>query len=328
MRFPRAILSLAFVLALGYSSAAQTGGPSFRTGQAPGEAAALNGRVEQAQRFPAGTPPQAAAEQQGGLIPAGLAPPSPGDADLGQQVLLKRQEKATPFSAFASLSGFYTNNAALTNAAQVEDFFFVGEVGVSYQPRITRDLVAEITVRQADFRYARYDVLDFESLNVGAGLSYSPQVLRGVLLSARYNFNRLTDGKEHDEFFKNQTLTLAAMRSFELSKAHYIYVGGSAVLGWSDPVAPGRNEYGGVLGYHLNWSRAVSTDLFYRAALFDYTRGREDWNQTLALSARWDVTRWFNVTGTISEGFNNSNAHIFNYQVFNGGVVLAGVITF
>jgi len=37
-------------------------------------------------------------------------------------------------------------------------------------------------------------------------------------------------------------MTLAAVRSLELSKAHYLYVGGSAVLGWSDPVAPGRTS--------------------------------------------------------------------------------------
>jgi hypothetical protein len=129
------------------------------------------------------------------LIPAGIAPSSPGDADLGEQVLLKRQDKATPFSAFANLSGFYTNNAALTNAARVDDFFFVGEVGVSYQPRFTAELLGEITVREADFRYARYDALDFESLNAGAGLTYTPHYLGGIALSARYNYNRLTDGK-------------------------------------------------------------------------------------------------------------------------------------
>ena len=316
------LIVLAFGSGLASPADAETSSPS-----SPGSLSA-NARVEQAQRFQSGGTTDSVAGQDGGLIPAGIAPSSPGDPDIGQQVLLKRKEKATPFSAFATLSGFYTNNAALTNAVRVDDFFFVGEVGVSYQPRITRDLVAEITVRQADFRYAQYDVLDFESFNVGAGLTYTPRFLGGVGLSARYNFNRLTDGKEHDEFFKNQTLTLAAQRTFELSKAQYVFVGCSAVLGWSDPVAPQRDEYGVSLGHHLNWSRALSSDVFYRAAYFDYTRGRHDWNQTVAVSVKWDVTRWFNVTGTVSGGFNNSNEHVLNYQVFNGGIVLAGTITF
>jgi hypothetical protein len=294
----------------------------------PEGATAANARVEQAQRFRTGASSTDVESQQAGLVPAGLAPPSPGDRDLGQQVLLRRKEKATPFSAFATLTGFYTSNAALTNAARVDDFFFVGEVGVSYQPRITRDLVAEITVREAAFRYAHYGVLDFESLNAGAGLTYTARALAGVAFSARYNFNRLTDGKEHEQFFENQTLTLAAMRSFELSKAHYLYLGASAVFGWSDPLPPQRDEYGVTLGYHCNWSRAVSTDLYYRPAMFAYVHGRDDWNQTVGLAVRWDVTRWFNLTGSISEGFNNSNEHVFNYQVFNGGVALIGTLTF
>jgi len=327
MRVPHAAFLVMCLVALSSRVAAQTAAPSFRLGQSQTDVA-LNSRVEQAQRYQAGTTSQSATSADTGLVPAGLAPPSPGDRDLGQQVLLKRQTKATPFSAFATLSGYYTSNAALTNVARVDDFFFVGEVGVSYQPRITRELVAEITVREDDFRYAHYGALDFESLNAGTGLIYTPQFLGGIALSARYNYNRLTDGKEHNQFFENQTLTLAAMRSFELSKAHYFYGGVSAVLGWSDPVAPQRDEYGISMGYHVNWSRSFSSELYYRPALFAYTHGRDDWNQTLALSLKWDVTRWFNLTGTLSEGFNNSNEHVFDYQVFNGGLALTGTITF
>ena len=303
--------------------------PAYGQGGASREAAVVsNARVEQAQRFRLEPGNASDGATESGTVGYETAPSSPGDADLGQQVLLRRQERAMPFSAFANVSGFYTNNAALTNAAQVEDYFFVGEVGVSYQPRITQELVAEITVRQGVFRYAKYDVLDFESLNVGAGLTYAPQWLGGVALSARYNFNRLTDGDKHDEFFKNQTLTLAALRSFELSKAHYLFAGASAVFGWSDPVAPQRDEYGVFAGYHLNLTRSLSTDLYYRVAYYDYLEGRADWNQTVALSVKWDVTKWFNVSASVSGGFNNSNQDVFDYDVFNGGVALSGTITF
>ncbi len=257
-----------------------------------------------------------------------MAPPSPGDPDLGEQVILKRREKATPFSAFANVTGFYTSNAALTNGVELNDFFFVGEVGVSYQPRITRDLVAEITVRQAAFRYAKYDALDFESLNMGAGLTYVVRPLGGIALTARYNYNRLTDGSEHDEFFKNQTITVGLLKSFEFSKAHYVYVGYSSIFGFSDPVAPQRDEHGIFAGYHASLTRSVSSELFYRLALFDYLEGRYDWNQTLALSLKWDVTRWFNVAATVSGGFNNSNRDVFDYDVFNAGLTLSGILTF
>jgi hypothetical protein len=305
--------------------AAQTS--SFRTGEARSSAVS-NRRVEQGQRFrPDGAAVEEAREGSA-AAPADLAPPSPGDPDLGQQVILKRREKTTPFSAFANVTGFYTNNAALTNAAQVDDFFFVGEVGVSYQPRITRDLVAEITVREAAFRYAKFDELDFESLNLGAGLTYVVRPLGGIALTARYNYNRLTDGSDHDEFFNNQTITVGLLKSFEFSKAHYVYVGYSSIFGFSDPVAPERNEHGIFAGYHASLTRSISSELFYRVALFDYHEGREDWNQTLAISLKWDVTRWFNVAATASGGFNNSNRDVFDYDVFNTGLSLTGTLTF
>jgi hypothetical protein len=321
------VLLLSLTAMAGVSQVAVAQSPSFRTGQAR-SAAASNGRVEQGQRFrPDGAAVQEAIEGSA-AGPTELASSSPGDPDLGEQVILKRRDKTTPFSAFASITGFYTNNAALTNADQVDDFFFVGEVGVSYQPRITRDLVAEITVRQAAFRYAKFDELDFESLNTGAGLTYVVRPLGGIALTARYNYNRLTDGSEHDEFFKNQTLTLGVLKSFELSKAHYIYLGYSTIFGWSDPVAPQRDEHGVFLGYHLNLTRALSGGLFYRLALFDYLEGRDDWNQTLAVSLKWEVTRWFNIAATASGGFNESNRDVFDYDVFNAGLTLSGTFTF
>jgi len=291
-------------------------------------ASATSSRAEQAQQFNIAPLTQGVQVQQSGLIPAGMAPPSPGDADLGQQVLLKEREKASPFSSFASLSGFFTNNAALTNVNRVSDYFFVGEVGASYQPRISNDLVAEFTVREATFRYAHYGQLDFESLNAGCGLTYTSHTLGDVAFSARFNFNMLTDGTVHDVFFKNETLTLAAFRSFPIKRAQAFYAGISALFSWSQPVDPGRDEFGITAGYHVNWSRSFSTDLFYRPALFDYPHGRNDWNQTLTLALRWDLTRWLSVTGTLSEDFDNSNDHIYNYQVFNPGVGLIGTITF
>ena len=51
------------------------------------------------------------------------APSSPGDPDLGEQVILKRREKVRPFTVSADVSGFYTTNAALTDAFKVDDFF-------------------------------------------------------------------------------------------------------------------------------------------------------------------------------------------------------------
>lgn len=285
-----------------------------------------NARVEQAQRFRLEAP-----ARDTSAVPAftlDQAPPSPGDADLGEQVILRRREKLTPFKLFADVSGFYTDNAALTDRHRLDDFFLVAQVGISYQTRIATDLYAEVTVRQATFRYAEFDDLDFDSLNAGAGLTYICRPLWGLAFSVRYNFNRLTDGSQHDEFFKNHTVTVAAQKSFELSKAHYVYAGYSSLFAWSEPVAPERDEHGIYLGYHASLTRAISADLTYRVALFDYVHGRDDWNQSVALTVKWDVRRWLSFSATASGGFNRSNQSVFDYNVFTTGVGIFGSISF
>lgn len=256
------------------------------------------------------------------------APASPGDPDLGEQVILKKQEKPQPFSLFGTLSGFYTSNAALTNRNEADDLFAVAEIGVGYQQRLTSDFVAEINVRQAMFRYDEFDELDFESLNAGFGLTYVLRPLWNIALSARYNFNRLTDGSDHHEFFTNHTLTLGLLKTFSFSKAHYGYAGYASIFGWSDPVAPQRDEHGIFLGYRASLTRSLSTELYYRIAIFDYVDGREDLNQTLVAVARYDATSWLSFSLSASLGWNNSDRDVFDYEVFNAGAGIAAAVNF
>lgn len=283
-------------------------------------------RVEQAQRFR----PESAATETNALPAFALdqAPASPGDADLGEQVILRRREKLTPFKLFADVSGFHTTNAALTDTHRVDDFFLVAQVGASYQRRVATDLYGEVTVRQAIFRYAEFGDLDFDSLNAGAGLTYLARPLWGLAFSVRYNFNRLTDGRDYEEFFKNHTLTLAVQKSFELSKAHYLYAGYASVLGWSEPVAPQRDEHGIYIGYHVNLARSVAVEATYRIAYFDYVHGRDDLNQNLTVVVKWDPTRWLSIAASASLGLNYSNRDVFDYKVFSTGVGITGSITF
>ena len=257
-----------------------------------------------------------------------MAPSSPGDPDLGEQVILKRREKVRPFTVSADVSGFYTTNAALTDAFKVDDFFMAAQAAVSYQPQLAKSLFGEVTVRQAFFRYSELNELDFDSLNIGGGVTYLIEPLWNTAVSVRYNYNRLTDGAEHDEFFRNHTVTVGLSKTFELSKAHYIYTGCSALFAWSEPRESERDEYGVFLGYRVNLTRALSADASYRFAFFDYTEGRDDWNQTLAAGLQCHLTRALSVSATASLGFNNSNQNVFDYQVFNGGLTVAASFSF
>lgn len=297
--------------------------PSASAAPADGDAS----RVEQARRLRLG-PDLDEQSRREPLVPWGQTPASPGDEDLGEQVILKRQVKETPVSLQVDVSGFYTDNVALTDRGRNSDTFLVAQAGVGYRKRFTETLAFDAYLREAVFRYATNGDLDFESMNVGFGLTYVARPLWETVFSIHYNYNRLTDGSEHHEFFKNQTLNLSLLKAFELSKAHYIFAGYSAVFNFSEPVALQRDEYGVFAGYRVNLTRSLSADVFYRAAYFDYVNGRGDWNQSLGLGLKWSVTKAFSVSASVSFGWNTSNREIFDYYVSSPGIGLSASFAF
>lgn len=254
------------------------------------------------------------------------AAPSRGDDDLGQQLILKEKVKFRPFNIFGSFDSYYTTNVALTKNNPLDDMFYVGTVGASYTPRITDNLYGEVTVRQQFFRYDEYGVLDFDSFNAGAGLSYILSNFYDIGLSGRFNFNRLTDTQQGQEFYKEYSINLSAQKAFILSRAHYVYVGALTDINMTDPVLPQRNEYALFTGYQAKITRNFDAGLYYRLSWFDYaTGGREDLNQNLSLGLSYKIAEWCSINAATTFGFNNSNQPaFFNYDVINtgGGITL------
>ena len=95
----------------------------------------------------------------------GYAVASPNDKDLGEQQILKRQEEYLPFTISASTPVFYTSNVALVRDGEEDDVLFSPGISVTYQPRLTKTLYAEIGVAQQFFLYDRFSELDFASFD-------------------------------------------------------------------------------------------------------------------------------------------------------------------
>jgi hypothetical protein len=162
--------------------------------------------------------------------------------------------------------------------------------------------------------------LDFTSIDAGAGLTYRPLWLRGSDLFARYNFTDLISASSGQEFFQNHTAVFGAQRTFIFGRAHYAYAGVSAQFGFADPVENERDEYSGYAGYHLQVTRRLQADLFYRGGFFQYSGGnRQDWNQIVSLSGRYEVTTWLAVTMSAYLTTNRSNRPTFDYDAGNVG---------
>jgi hypothetical protein len=250
-----------------------------------------------------------------------FAAESPGDDDLGQQVILKSKSVYQPLSLFLGTQADYTSNVGLSEGFEEEDWFWRTTIGATYAPRIGNSLLGNLTVSQEVFRYNKYGVLDFESLHLGAGLSYNLWFLYGINAGVEFAYNRLTADDYSDEVFSNRTLTLTLSRNFILSRAHYFYVISSAEMGWSDPEQAERDEFTFVGGYHVRLARNFELNLLYRLAYYHYTQvDREDLNQTVQLTARYHLTKWLSANASIGGTTNDSDRRGFDYETLNTSV--------
>ena len=92
------------------------------------------------------------------------------------------------------------------------------------------------------------------------------------------------------------------------------------MLGISTPRSQERDQTGIHAAYHLQITRSLDADLFYRyAAQFYAEGGRVDHNQTLSLAVGFYPTRWLRVDASISAARNDSNEPEFKYDVLNVG---------
>lgn len=260
----------------------------------------------------------------------GYAPPSPADADLGEQRLLVPDSRYKSLTLFANASEFYTSNAALTNGGTQGDWFTALQFGGSWVPRIAGSLYGEVSVLQQLYRYAEYSNLSFNSLDVGGGLIYVFRDLGDLSVFARYNYNLLTDASSSNSIFYQQTIRLGLQKPFVFSRAHSATVAFNTDLnldGWPDYAL--RNRFALLAGYQVNLTRRLQANVFYQIAYFPFLDvDRRDWNQILSAGLAYNFTPWFSVNASISASFNDSNENFFTYNVFNTGAGVSAVLRF
>ncbi|MCX5806347.1 MAG: hypothetical protein NT010_09830 [Proteobacteria bacterium] len=246
------------------------------------------------------------------------APASPGDDALGQQYILKQKSEYEPFSVFGNLVWNWTSNVALTKNNPQDDNYIVTTGGVSYQPIIRPNLLGEITVVQQWFRYDKFTDMNFDSLNIGAGLSYAIPELSNLAVFSRYNYNRLTDADGTGEYFRNHTITFGFFKIFPLARTHYLYGGYSSQFGFSDPKIYQRDYHSAVGGYNIDITSKLSVDLSIRVSYIPYEEeGREDFNESVSLGITYKPKPWLILTFSSFAAFNQSKNGVFEYNVVN-----------
>ncbi|MDB6139956.1 MAG: hypothetical protein JWO94_3028, partial [Verrucomicrobiaceae bacterium] len=248
-----------------------------------------------------------------------FAPGSPGDDDIGQQLILKQVPKNDPFHFSADGYVFYTNNAANTSAGERRDTFFGWRAAAAFQPKITNRLFADVSVSEDWFRYNDLNELDFESFDASASLLYAMPELADSLLFAGYRYNRITN--DFDSLLNDHSVRAGIQKTVLIDRRNSIGLGlmGSWDL-QSDVPAIKRDEYSADVGWRFKLFPNLQFSLGYRSTYFDYAEaGRGDNLHNLAFGVSYVPWKNCEVYLSATYSFNHSNFAVYDYNAANLG---------
>jgi hypothetical protein len=275
--------------------------------------------------FPPTGPPSAV---EGGTVAA-----APGDADLGEQQILKRVEEYQPFTISAGAPFYWTSNVALTSSGEQGDFVVAPAAAVFYEPRITSTLYGLIDVREQLFYYDRFDSFNFGSFDFEVGFRYLVPQWHNLLLRVEYDYNRLTEKNSFAAFFQNHAFIIDASVPFRFGRAQTLILGAYANISAAaeesgqppniNAISAQRSDYGTYLSYSATLTRSFFINAVGTIVVRQYYEGgRDDISEILALTANYRVNKCLTVSAVSTLAASQSNQSVFDYNVANlGGAV-------
>ncbi len=259
-----------------------------------------------------------------------LAPPSGGDPDIGEQVILQPADSYEAFSAWTNWNYFWTSNPDLLDDTRGSDGLLTGSLGGSFLPYFGNNLFGEFSAEQSIYRYAERTDLDFDALSLTAGLIYVVRELGDLAVFANYGYDLLTDRRWDGEIFHSHTITTGVRKVFPITRGQRAYTSVNADFnlgGWPDYAL--RNNYAWLTGYQANLTRALKLDLYYQISAQAYLHDdRADLNQLIGGGLTYGLTDWLSVQTTASLGINSSTEEYYSYFAANLGGGIGVLINF
>ena len=222
------------------------------------------------------------------------------DEDLGMILLLQERQKYSPFSLAISSGLYYTDNAFLTETNTIEDAYWWNSLGLSYKPQLFGSLAADFTFGYDLVRYESNSELDYDEMEVGAGLLYILRDLGDLSLFGRYQYDRLMEPRDYSEIFVQHEIAVGFYKPFIINQNQFLYLRMSAEFGLdANPDPAKQNDYSGILGYRLTVLDDISVEPYYRARFLDFDGGREDLSHQvgLAINCRLGDSWYLGATG-------------------------------
>ena len=264
---------------------------------------------------------------------------APGDADLGEQQILKRTEGYQPFTISAGVPFYWTSNVALTRTGEQSDFVVAPAAAAFYEPRITDSLYGLIDVREQLFYYDKFDNFNFGSFDVEVGFRYLVPQWHNLLLRLEYDYNRLTEKNSFAAFFQNHAIILDAEIPFHFGRAQTLTLGADANISVGaeesgqapniNAISAQRSDYAVYVGYSAFLTRSFFINALGTLVVRQYYEGgRDDISEILALTANYRVNKYLTVSAVTTLAASQSNQSVFDYQVANLGGAVALQVKF
>jgi hypothetical protein len=264
---------------------------------------------------------------------------APGDADLGEQQILKRVEEYQPFTLSVGAPFYWTSNVALTRSGEQSDFVVAPAAAAFYEPRLTESLYGLIDVREQLFYYDRFDNLNFGSFDFEVGLRYLVPQWHNLLLRLEYDYNRLTEKNTFEAFFQNHSFILDASVPFRFGRAQTLTLGVDANISAAadeshqppniNAISAQRSDYAVYLGYTAFLTRSFFVNAVGTFVVRQYYEGgRDDISEILALTANYRVNKYLTLSAVSTLAASQSNQSVFDYQVANLGGAVALQVKF
>ncbi|MBK1831524.1 outer membrane beta-barrel protein [Verrucomicrobiaceae bacterium R5-34] len=261
-----------------------------------------------------------------------FAPTSPGDSDLGDQLILKRYQGRAPLRFDIATHLFWTDNVASTRSNEDDGVIWKTRAAASWKPRIGDNLFADFSITQSIYRYDSPSRLDFERTDGRVGLVKIVPEFFDMLFFARYEYARVTSGSLSDGIYNSHRLRVGAHKVFLSTPKHTAYVALDYAYDLNTkPSRLERDEYSAHLGYTYQITDDLKAVFFYHLALYDYDQaGRDDVNQVAGAELYWQLNRSARVHASLLYAENDSNLSdgAADYSAFQGGLGLGMTFNF
>ena len=261
------------------------------------------------------------------------APASPGDSDLGEQLVLMPTQEYLPFSLDVTETVRWTSNAGLSDLdvrTELEDIYSATDLRFSYLPQIGDNSYFEFSTGYAIYRYMDHSSLNFDRFETSVGLIHNFRDLNNLIGWTRLKHLRILTSSSHDVLFTDNSLELGLYYPIPLSSRHKAFGSYSSKFSLdSDPSSVRRHEHWISGGYTYTPSDRFEILAYGGLHVYDYVEnGRTDLLYDLGLALSTHLTDRIDAVISANYSWNNSNTTGFDYEVAEIGVNLGLTMQF